>query len=274
MTEDEVLSEFEILKEFGLSKNEIYTYLTVLSMDYCEAKEICTKTHIPSSKIYNILERLEKVFGLIEIQPSRPKRYKALALDNALENLKNLKKREYLESKGKLSQLKKFLQRRARNYQSKSIFWNVTINESEIFNKHISKFRFVEFIGMICIDYIMLEKMTINSNMAEEISVNFKKKKITTRLIISYESSRQKQAIMDWINKRPRKLDSKNQIRLINEKISMPFGLFDLDKVILIIRHPVRTNEFLFSIYMVNKSLYEDLIPYFDEIWQRAQPLR
>ncbi|MHA1651106.1 MAG: TrmB family transcriptional regulator [Candidatus Helarchaeota archaeon] len=270
MNEEEVLTEYEILKDFGLSKNEIYTYLTVLSMDLCEAKEICRRTHIPSSKIYNILDRLEN-FGLIEIQQSRPKRYRPLSLDSAIENLKAYKKREYQMFKAKLPRLKTLLQSRVKTSISDSLFWNVSIGESNIFNRHISRFRFVDFIGMICIDYTMLMKMTTNSNMAQEISLDFKKKKITTKLIIAYETAEQKSQILNWVYQRPRDVDSKNQIRLIKEKISIPFGLFDLNKVILLMRHPVRSDEFLLSIYMINKPLYEDLIPYFDGIWNRAE---
>lgn len=271
MAEDKNFTEYEILREFGLSKNEIYTYLTVLSMDLSEAKEICSKTHIPSSKIYNILERLEKL-GLIEIQQSRPKKYRPVALDLALENLRQKKREEYVEFKGKLPRLKSFLQGRIKTYETNSVFWNVTLNESEIFNRHISRFRFVEFIGYICIDFNMLEKMT-QGKMAQEISLNFKAKKITTKLILGYDLPKQKAGILKWINQRPRKLDSKNQVRLIQEKITVPFCLFDLNKVILLMRHPIKPNEFLLSIYMINKSLYEDLIPYFDNIWQRGEPV-
>ena len=109
--------------------------------------------------------------------------------------------------------------------------------------------------------------------MAQEISLNFKKKKITTKLILGYDLPKQKAGILKWINQRPRKLDSKNQVRLIQEKITVPFCLFDLNKVILLMRHPIKPNEFLLSIYMINKSLYEDLIPYFDNIWQRGEPV-
>ncbi len=111
MTQEPAFTEFDILKDYGLSKNEIYTYMTVLSMDSCEAKEICLRTHIPSSKIYNILERLER-FGLIEIQQSRPKKYKYVALDHALENLKELKRKEYESFREKLPKLKSYLQKK------------------------------------------------------------------------------------------------------------------------------------------------------------------
>ena len=272
MDQEQIDTEYEILKEFGLSKNEIYTYLTVLSMDLCEAKEICRRTHIPSSKIYNILDRLE-YFGLVEIQQSRPKKYKPITLDSALFNLKEIKKKEYNAFKGKLPRLKNLLQGRMKIYETNSLFWNVTISESEIFNKHISRFRFVEYIGYICIDFNMLEKMTINSKMAQEISLNFKKKKITTKLLVGYETDKQKTAILKWVQQRPRQIDAKNQIRMINEEIAVPFGLFDLNKVILLMRHPIKPNEFLLSVYMVNKTLYEDLVPYFDDIWNRGEAI-
>ena len=51
----------------------------------------------------------------------------------------------------------------------------------------------------------------------------------------------------------------------------MPFGLFDLNKVILIMRHPVKQENYLLSIYMINKGLYDELSPLFDAIWERGE---
>jgi len=271
MAENRTPTEFGILEEFGLSRNEIRTYLTVLSMGLSDAKEICSQTGIPSSKIYNLLENLEN-YGLIEIQESRPKKYKPLSLDHALENLRKFKRSEYDRFKAKLPTLKSILQSRSSDFKSDAIFWNITLNEEEIFNRHISRFQFVEFVAMICIDYTTLEKIT-RGRMGQDISLNFKEKKITTKLIIGYDSEKEKGKILDWVHQRPREIDSKNQIRLLNERISTPFGLFDLNKVILIMRHPAKQKRFLLSIYMVNKSLYNDLSPLFDSIWQRGEDI-
>ncbi len=268
MNEDKHLSEFEILKMYGLSKNEIHTYLSVISLGLCEARQICGKTRIPSSKIYNILEKLEE-FGLIEIQETRPKKYQPVPLTIALDNLTKLKEKEFRWFKSKIPILRNFLKSQMTDYEVNSVFWNITIGEDEIFSRHISRFQFVEILGMICIDFSMLENMTKNSKMAEEISLDFKQKRIKTSLIICYETLTQKEKILAWINQRPRKLDANNQIRLLNEKIPVPFGLFDLNKVILLMRHPVK-DEFLCSIYMVNKQLYDDMIPYFNELWERS----
>jgi len=266
------LIDFEVLKDFGFTKNEIHAFITILTLGLCEVREICSKTNIPTSKIYNILDKLEK-YGLIEIQKTRPKKCKAVNINLLIERLKDSKLKEYEEFKNKLPIFKEFLEKRVVKFEDTSTFWHVAIDEDQIIKKHISRFKYVDFVGEICVDYDVMDLIVRKYKMGNTITINFKNKKIITKLLIAYQTDKQKEDIIKWLDFRPRKADSKNKIRLIHKFIQKPFGLIDIDKVIMLIRHPVNENKFISSIYMINKKLHGELVESFKDLWEKAEDI-
>ncbi|MHA1767997.1 MAG: TrmB family transcriptional regulator [Promethearchaeota archaeon] len=264
------LIDFEILKNFGFSKNEIHAFLCILRLGTCEVREICQQTFIPTSKIYNILNKLEN-FGLIEIEKIRPKKCKAININLIIERLRDLKFKEYENFKNKLPEFQEFLEKRIVKFDDSSTFWHVAINENQIIKKHISRFKFVNFVGEICIDYDVIEMLNKRYKIASDIITNFKNKRIITKLLIGYQGEKEKKAILEWLKYLPPKKNEKNEFRLINQFIQKPFGLIDLDKTILFIRHPVRTNQFISSIYMIDKSLHDELANLFLVLWKQGE---
>ena len=72
------------LKEIGLTGYEIQAYLQLLHMGATTARQISKDSNVPYSKIYEVLNSLEKK-GWIRIQAGRPKRYYAKAPVESLE---------------------------------------------------------------------------------------------------------------------------------------------------------------------------------------------
>lgn len=79
MSQNALLEEFkEFLKSVKLSNYEIRGYLTLLKTEILNARELGKKARIPIGRIYDVLDRLNEL-GMIEIQESRPKVYKAVS---------------------------------------------------------------------------------------------------------------------------------------------------------------------------------------------------
>lgn len=82
------------LKELGLSQNEAKAYIALIELDVASPLEIAQFSGIPISKVYYILSELERK-GLVEIQQSRPKLYRALDPQRSLHILAE----KYLKAK-------------------------------------------------------------------------------------------------------------------------------------------------------------------------------
>jgi len=81
----ETVSErvIKTLKELGLTDYEVYTYLALIQHGELSAGEISKRTSIPYSKIYSVLENLERK-GWVEVGSGRPKLYYPRAPSEAL----------------------------------------------------------------------------------------------------------------------------------------------------------------------------------------------
>ena len=77
----------DLLKNANLSNYQTNAYTTLLLSNHLTARELSDKSNIPSGRIYEVLEHLNK-HGLIEIQEdSRPKVYRAKSFNLAIQNL-------------------------------------------------------------------------------------------------------------------------------------------------------------------------------------------
>ncbi|NHV45801.1 MAG: TrmB family transcriptional regulator [Candidatus Verstraetearchaeota archaeon] len=82
------MSAFERLKEIGLSDYEALVYLKLVIDGPSTAKEISESTEVPYTKVYEVLEGLERK-GWIEISQGRPMRFKAKSPSEIVEIIKN-----------------------------------------------------------------------------------------------------------------------------------------------------------------------------------------
>ncbi|MFX1284347.1 MAG: TrmB family transcriptional regulator [Promethearchaeota archaeon] len=82
------------LMDLNLSRNEARAYIALLPLESTTASKLVGKTGIPDSKIYRIMENLQKK-GLIILQEGVPKKYIAIHPIEAMENLRTIFKTEY-----------------------------------------------------------------------------------------------------------------------------------------------------------------------------------
>jgi sugar-specific transcriptional regulator TrmB len=93
MMYDKMDQFYEVLKEIGLTKREIACYTNVLELGCAKASEICKATSIPSSKIYEILDRLIKKGFITYIVKDNIKYYQVADPSILLEQLEEKKKK-------------------------------------------------------------------------------------------------------------------------------------------------------------------------------------
>jgi len=81
-------SAVESLRDLGLTEYEAKTYTALVKIRSGTASDIHIVSGIPRSAVYGALNKLEER-GVIEIQSSKPMRYRAVPPETALEKLKN-----------------------------------------------------------------------------------------------------------------------------------------------------------------------------------------
>jgi sugar-specific transcriptional regulator TrmB len=76
----------KFLKKINLTNYEINAYFSLLKSDNLTAREISTKSRIPNGRIYDVLTSIHE-YGLVDVQMTRPKKYKAINPNIALKTL-------------------------------------------------------------------------------------------------------------------------------------------------------------------------------------------
>jgi len=132
----------EFLKNAKLSTYEIKTFLSLLFSNTLTAREICEQTKVPNGRIYEVLEEL-KVKGMIEVQDSRPKKYRALAFNTAFRNLITFKDKERKRETSFLSNQAKKIETSLYNSdvfikkETTKQFWSIAFGVNSIFSLYV-----------------------------------------------------------------------------------------------------------------------------------------
>lgn len=82
------------LHEMGLSEYESSAYLALLSKGKATAKVVAKAGDLPQSRVYDVLEKLEKK-GFVISQPGRPKKYGAVQPERAIDQYGEYKEERF-----------------------------------------------------------------------------------------------------------------------------------------------------------------------------------
>lgn len=77
----------EAFNELGLTEYEARCFVALSRIEQGTAKEISQLSDVPRSRVYDTVERLHKR-GLVDVQQSDPRKYRAVSKDEAFEKLR------------------------------------------------------------------------------------------------------------------------------------------------------------------------------------------
>lgn len=86
MTATSESDAIEALKRLGLSSYEAQVFIALGRVETATARDVDRMTEVPRSQVYGAAESLEER-GLLDVQESNPRRYRAVDLDEARERL-------------------------------------------------------------------------------------------------------------------------------------------------------------------------------------------
>jgi sugar-specific transcriptional regulator TrmB len=133
----------QLLLNLGLTKYEVEAYIYIYENGVLEASEISKEANIPYGKIYETLNKLES-FGFLEVQHTRPKKYRTknanLALEEYLQKKRQVLDEEYgtYEYLGK--QILNEMEEIDQNEKKETVFWRTAIG-AEIHDLYLSSLK-------------------------------------------------------------------------------------------------------------------------------------
>ncbi|MGQ0534817.1 MAG: TrmB family transcriptional regulator [Methanobacteriota archaeon] len=283
---EEALDERTLLSDLGFTKYEIDAYLATLSLGVCEARDICRRSGVPTSKVYDVMARLEAL-GLVEVQASRPRRFAPVDPSVGVARLIEHKRKEIREFEARIPALETRLRVKARANPRDSIFWSVAASFEEFVVRHLAKLvecekEFVTitpFHGVVAdllgpergrrkrtpAERALLEKF---ETMVETVKVHVRSHQIPYRNLVTLDAE-DLPAALAWTE---RLTDGRNlqRYRFTTDRLPQGFHVIDGEKVILLLNNPARPAEILGSVFIHDRGLAEEITKSFDEAWARA----
>lgn len=268
------MSTIEILKELGFNSYEIDSYLFILEKGICEAKEITKNTNVPFGKIYSVLSNLVDK-GLIEMQNTRPKKFKALEPKSGLKKIYEEKKQKHMSEidnlHSNIKELEKTLVVKNKNKKEKeSIFWTTTLGTDEIVKTLYNIFSEAE--DEVC---IVLNKC---KEKKEHQKIESQLIKLTPKMInhgvyfriIHYdkEFDNRLNSVLDVMEDKTFAKKIKRNTKIKHLDTDKQYIIVDDKMVIVYINHPAKIYKPIGLVKMYDENFTKEVKRDFNKLWK------
>ena len=260
----------ELLKTIGLNKYESAAYLQIINLGVGEASEIYKEAQIPFGKIYEVLTSLEQL-NLIEVQNSRPKKYRAINPEIAYEKFLNNQKNNYDNKINNISKNLSIIKKEIMKDFDKTLiekkFWKSAIEDEAL---DLMEASFAETKEELIIFTTLgnthnkkfEQRVPIMINLIEKLLKN----KIKVRTLIKKEDliffDTYSKTIKDYNNL---------QVKCTRQTIKNSFFLIDGKEVLFPIENPVEEDQILGIIKIEDKELINRLYKHFNQLWKKGE---
>lgn len=270
----------QLLRNIGFNKYEAAAYLTLLEEGFTDANLLSKRSKIPTGKIYSVLDNLENI-GFIEVQHSRPKKYRAIEASLAFEKFFTLKeneiKRELNTLRKTVDDLKKALSHCSMQGDKEKHFWSAAMGDDEVM-KMIKKV-YQEAKNEICVvvpgNIRSMETDQFKdmfASMFHDTLLPLVKEGIKIRMIDPNPAL--SEALKEWYNS----TEDEVSIQYLSKNLEVKaldtpnrFILIDKDLVILEINDPLSVDKIYGMVKIYDRELSNQLHTKFEEFWQMAR---
>ena len=260
------------LKNLGLTEYESKAYLALLSLGICDARQLCTQSGVPSSKIYTIMEKFE-LLGLVEVQQSKPARFNALEPSLGLDRLVKNKEKEILSIKDTLALLESelddiFSKQGNKIGGSDEPFFNLQFGMKNHIQKHLpylgeARIETLSYFETTC----LLGAKVYGHTVKREIINNIQRNNISSKVIFGTNN---KKLVEGFLKGLP---DSVNIETKITKQIHAPFHVIDKKSAIVVVDNPLFAEGRIASIHIAGRSLANELYEGYKSLWDSSKGL-
>ncbi|MHA2429923.1 MAG: TrmB family transcriptional regulator [Promethearchaeota archaeon] len=288
MSSDLILEIEQFLKNGDLSTYEVKVFTELLLSSNLNARELSERSGVPTGRIYEILAQLREK-GMIEIQESRPKIYRALAFNSAFQNLisyidnKRKDKASFLYNQAKILENKIFNSDLFIKKETSKIFWSTTFGAVPILSLYEQKMNALHeellmtgFLNENTLKVLPYGKVIYNgikNALSRGVQVkylwsfDFDNRPLPNNLISEknelYDKLKKK---MDLLFNLSVKIEG-FEMKYMYKRIPSYYDIFDDKQVLLKLQNPLNLSQIYASINIIDINLADDLKRRFHQLW-------
>lgn len=263
--------EFELLEEIGLNGYERKALITLMVHGVADAETLCRKGEVPSSKIYQAMEKLGHL-GLVEIQPTRPKLYSALPGDEVIDRLVQISRHNAERFAEQAEKLRKALTTLPEQVRGRKAFVDLALGVESHVKRHVIYlataqrriWSYLEHGDLAALDRVTASGFPI----LRRIARNASERKIDQRVVFGFAYQTAPQ-LVGFLRQHRSHLEHVTGVRYSGE-LGHPFHVVDDDIVILCLDHPFIPEGRFASLLVRDKELAQKLSEGFGELWTKA----
>lgn len=264
-------ADVEVLDEAGFTLHEKRALVTLAIHGVADAATLCREGEIPTSKIYQALEKLAAL-GLVEIQRTRPKLYAALPPEVVVDRLVQIAQERAAAFAQRAEPLRKVLATLPGRLRGHRTFVDLALGTESHVKRHLARLAasrtrilsYMEESDLEAIDRIARGGFDV----LKRIGRGAVPRKIEHRVVFGF-SDRSAPKLLDFLRRHSASMRHVSGVRYSGE-LGHPFHVLDEDTVILSLDHPFVPEGRFASLLVRDRALADSLAEGFDALWQRA----
>ncbi len=271
----------KLLANIGLNKYESSVYWTLLKKRELEASKLSQLSRVPIGRIYEILRDLNK-YGLVEIQPSRPRKYRAVNPKIAFELMYKSREEEALNELKLLRETFAEIERQLSDGDSpkhvETIIWPEKFHDNELKDMLNSFFEDIEH--ELCVVTPTKYKPGASEQYDNSISIFSKayldlaQRGVRVKIVDSH--SQLLPSIRELINSiedESVKNNFKKFVEIRFLETEHDFVIFDSKTIFIDIEDQVNTGTSLGMTQIQDESYTKRFKAKFDELWTKGKQI-
>jgi hypothetical protein len=266
-----LVQQLDVLEAIGLTVYERQALFALLVCGVADAATLCHEGQVPSSKIYQAMEKLTRL-GLAESQPTRPKMFAAVSHDVLTTRATEIARERAERVATDLSALRKQLSGLRSKVRGRQPFLDLALGPDAHVRRHLvplaaARRRIVSYMeagDLRAIDAAVSGGFPI----LRRIARNAGEQRLEHRVVFGF-SSRTATDLVTFLKTHRADLKHVTGVRYSGE-LGHPFHVVDDDTVILPLDHPFVPEGRFASLLIRDRELAESLVKGFLTLWSKA----
>lgn len=266
-----IADDFPALEQAGLTLYERRALVCLLQEGIADAAKLCETGDIPSSKIYSAMEKL-KSMRLVDIQPTRPKLYAAMSVEQVIARLVELAHERARRFEGEMRTLREALDKVAASAKSGPMFADLALGSESHVQRHLAHLatarrEVVSYMERNDLQTIAASKSR-GFNILRRIARNVEGRHVRHRVVFGF-SHRDAGELIAFLKENRNDMAALTGVRYAG-LLGHPFHVIDGETVILSLDHPFLPEQRFASLLIRSQDLARPLVEGFEKLWIKA----